>query len=85
MSFCGTKPQESERQKSINAYLQAVEVVNALKKDGKLDEVCKVKAIPIPLYKNVVAIVWGNNEINYGFASKDVRKISLKQVIKNDY
>ena len=83
MTFCSTKPQESDRQKKINAYLQAVEVIKRLKADGKLDETCKVKAVPIPLYKNMVALVWGNSEVDFVATEKQVRKISLKRVIKN--
>lgn len=83
MNFCGTEPYESERQKSINAYLRAIKVINALKKDGKLDEICKVKGIQIPLYKNMIAIVWGNCEIDLGYSVKQIKKISLKRVIRN--
>lgn len=58
--------------------------MKALKRDGKLDDVCKVKGIPIPLYKNIVGIVWGNSEIDYGVAKKQIRKISFKQVVKDE-
>lgn len=64
MSFCGTKPQESDRQKKLNAYIKAVEVINSLRKEGKLDELCKVKGMAIPLADNIIGIVWGNTEID---------------------
>lgn len=61
MSFCGTKHQESE---SVRQYKLAVEVMNVLKKEGKLDEVCKVKGMVIPLADNIVGVIWGNTEID---------------------
>lgn len=71
MSFCGYKRPEPE---PIRQYKLALEVMKALKAEGKLDEVCKVKAIDIPLFKNIVCRVWGNTEIEYGYG-KQLRKI----------
>lgn len=84
MGCCGTIPRETDTQRKIRSYETAKMVVNSLKAQGKLDDLCRVKAIPIPLYKNTIALVWGNSEIEYGFAAKQIRKISLKKVIKNN-
>lgn len=61
MNFCGTKHEEPE---SIRQYKLALEVMKALKKEGKLDEVCKVKGMVIPLADNIAGIIWGNTEVD---------------------
>ena len=81
MGFCATRI-ETDRDRKIRAYQQAVAVIDSLRKQGKLDDTCKVKAIPVPLYKNMVALVWGNSEIDYVAVEKQIRKISFNKVIK---
>ena len=61
---CGYKHEESEQ---VTQYKLAVQVMKELKKEGKLDEICKVKALAIPLSDNIVGLIWGNAEVDLAY------------------
>lgn len=79
---CGYVHQETHRERCIRQYKMAVQVMEQMKKQGELDEICKVKAIEIPLFKNISCRVWGNGEIDYGYG-KQARKIPEGTVVIN--
>lgn len=79
MSFCGYKQPEPE---SVRQYKLAVEVMKSLKRDGKLDEICKVKGMVIPLADNTVGIVWGNTEIDIAYGKLKYFRPKRFEVVK---
>ena len=73
---CGHVPLETDRAKSIRAYLTALKIMESLKAQGKLKDICRDSAMQIPLFKNIVCRIFNNKEIQvyYGKETKKPQK-----------
>lgn len=69
---CGRKSPVSE---SLRQYQIAIEVVGALKAQGKLKDICRDSAIQIPLFKNIICRIYNNFDIQLFFGKPTTKKL----------
>ena len=70
---CGHVPLETDTQRNLRAYLTALKIVESLKAQGKLKDICRDSAMQIPLFKNIVCRIYNNKEVQVYFG-KETKK-----------
>ena len=70
---CGTVSLETDTQRNLRAYLTTVKVIESLKAQGKLKDICRDSAMQIPLFKNIVCRIYNNKEIQV-YYGKEIKK-----------